>query len=221
MNIKRAIHGICSTERIIDHSRFCDGSDYKMLLARGMALMTPLPLLLNHSGDPIGKVLQLRRLESQIYCIATVTDAQVWKEVANYRLRGLSIGFISDHHVINIDEEKGLVRVIDRARISEVSIVGTPLNKDCYLAIYAGGMESRVGGQRSLSEHIRIANRARAVLARLNEQYPAKAENSGKQRPKGAQRGGSAPPKLQKVAKDRNLPPDELARVQAWLKSNR
>src|SRR5262245_42567712 len=169
----RMIHGICSSERIVDGSRSCDGSDNAVMLARSAALATPVPLRLEHTGE-IGKVVHLRRIGSQLYCRAIVFDRQVWDRIERVELRGLSCGFIRDHYHIQLKEVEGIVKVFDRYRITEISVVRSPLNQDCFFRIYAGGAEAPVAGQLSLSETRKINDRARAQLARLNQKYPAK-----------------------------------------------
>jgi phage head maturation protease len=153
-----------------------------MLLTRGMALMTPVPLLLNHTGDPIGRVSYFRVLDGQkLYCVASIHSDEVWEQIKTYKLRALSIGYTSDHHEIKLDEERGVVRVIDRSRIREVSVVATPRDPGCYLRVFSGdAYEGRVEGQRSLSEIHKIYKRAKALVARLDKQYPRKIETVAK-----------------------------------------
>ena len=170
--IERAIHGVASTQAVIDHSRSRDGSDLRMLLTRGMALMTPLSLLLNHAGDPIGRVFYFRVLDGglKLYCRASDHSNEVWEQIKSYKLRALSVGYTSDHHEVKLDEEKGIVKVVDRSRIREVSVVATPRDPGCYLKIFSGdGFEGRVEGQLSLTEHRRIHVRAREIVRRVDE----------------------------------------------------
>jgi len=183
---RRMIHGIASSERVVDGSRSSDGSDNSVMLAGGCALAVPIPLLCEHSGGAIGKVIHLCWIGSQLYCRAVVFDnavgRQTWQKIARYELRGLSCGFTRDHYQIRLKEE-GVVKYFDRYKITEMSVVHSPLNKDCFFQIYSGGLEGRVAGMPSLSEIRQINARARVLLARLDEKYPSKAENenSGKQ----------------------------------------
>src|SRR5262245_30179357 len=173
---RRMIHGIASSERVVDGSRSSDGSDNSVMLAGGCTLAVPIPLLCEHSGGAIGKVIHLCWIGSQLYCRAVVFDNVVWKKIEGYKLRGLSCGFQRGDHEIKIREREGVVKYFNRYRISEISIVRTPANKDCYFAIFSGGSEGRVAGMRSLSEIRQINDRARATVARLNEQYPRSEE---------------------------------------------
>src|SRR5437867_3072548 len=128
---ERMIHGICSTERVVDHSRASDGSNNQVLLARGCALATPVPLLLEHSGDVVGRVIHLRRIEDKIYCRAIIHDDRVWQKIERCELRGLSIGVTHQHYVIKMRAEEGIVRYYDQFTINEVSLTNQPANRDC------------------------------------------------------------------------------------------
>jgi Caudovirus prohead serine protease len=206
---ERAIHGIASSERLIDHSRANDGSDYSVMLRGCCALATPVPLLLEHGDDPIGTVNYFRWLNGgKLYVRARVHDTaggqQAWKKIERIELRGLSCGFTRHNYQIELRKE-GVVKFFDRYTITEISIVHTPLNPDCFFRIYSGGFEGRVEGQLSLSEHRQINDRARALIARLEKKYPTQ-------------------PSRRIVSKTKSTPgpglsPDELRRVKAWIRS--
>ena len=184
--VRRMIHGICSSERVVDSSRSRDGSDNNVLVAGGCDLSVPIPLFYQHQGGAIGEIIHLRWIGTKLYCRGVLSYSaagrRAWQQIEAYKLRGLSCGFSRDHYQIKIEEEEGVVKYFDRYKITEISIVHSPLNKDCHLAIFSGGFEGRVAGQRSLSEHRQINDRARALIARLNERYP-EVENSGKRGP--------------------------------------
>jgi hypothetical protein len=180
------IHGIASSERIVDASSARDGSDNKVLVARGCELTVPIPLLYHHDS-PIGEITHLSWMGTKLYCRAVVfynaAGRRAWEMIKEHQLRGLSCGTTQSHYEIKIKEKEGVVKYYDQYKIKEISVVQSPLNKDCYFRIYSGGCEGRIPGQRSLSEIRRIHDRARVLLARLDEKYPSKAENenSGKQ----------------------------------------
>jgi HK97 family phage prohead protease len=215
------IHGIASSERVVDGSRPSDGSDNSVMLARGCALAVPIPLLYQHSGDPIGKVVYLRRLGSQLYCRAIVFDnaggRQVWERIKRVELRGLSCGFTRDHHQIMIKEE-GVVKYFDRYKITEISIVHTPLNGDCYFRIYSGdGLEGRVAGQRPLSEIRKINDRAREALRRVDERLASEA----KEKKSAARKEPSASPRRNLLAPGKEgLSPAERRRFDNWYQNS-
>src|SRR4030095_7672974 len=169
--VSRMIHGICSSERVVDSSPSRDGSDNKVLVAGGCDLTVPIPLFYEHKGDAIGKVIHLRRLGSQLYCRAVVfynaAGRRAWEQIKAYKLRGLSCGFTRDHYEVKLQAE-GVVKYFDRYTVTEISVVSKPLNKDGYFAIFSGGCEGRVKGVRSLSEIRRINAKARALVAYLN-----------------------------------------------------
>jgi hypothetical protein len=176
----KMIHGIASSERIVDRSG--DGSDNVVLLARGATLVTPLPLLYEHRGDRVGEVVHLRWLGSQLYCRAIISNRELWREIEEVRLRALSCSYVAYHHETRLDARAGVVKHIDRYRITEISVVTKALNQDCHFRIFSGAGEMSVAGQRSLSEHRRINAKARATLARLDaKDHPckdSKVENS-------------------------------------------
>src|SRR5262245_11931496 len=183
--VRRMIHGICSSERVVDSSPSRDGSDNKVLTAGGCDLTVPIPLFYQHQGSAIGEIIHLSWIGTKLYCRAVVfynaAGRRAWQQIEAYKLRGLSCGFKRDHYEIKLREE-GVVKYFDRYKITEVSVVHSPLNKDCHFAIFSGGFEGRVDGMLSLSETRRINDRARALIARLNERYP-KVENSSKRGP--------------------------------------
>jgi Caudovirus prohead serine protease len=182
---ERMIHGIASSERLIDGSRYQDGSGLAVMLARGCALATPIPLLFEHGGDPIGKIVHLHWLGDKLYCRATIFDnaggRQAWEKIEGYKLRGLSCGFVRDRYEIKLKVE-GVVKCFSRYKITEISVVRSPLNQDCFFAIFSGGAEARVAGQRSLSEHRRSIERARKLIASLEKQFPSSSRRSAPQK---------------------------------------
>jgi hypothetical protein len=168
--MRRMIHGIASTERVVDVSRSSDGSDNSVLLARGCELTVPVPLLCRHIGDAIGEVIHLRWIGTKLYCRAVVFDnaggRRAWQKIEGYKLRGLSCGFEGGHYQTKLREDVGIIKEYDRYRIKEIFLCHEPANIDCYFAIFSGGLEGRVAGMRSVAEHRRITARARALLAR-------------------------------------------------------
>jgi Caudovirus prohead serine protease len=184
--VRRMIHGICSSERIVDSSPSGDGSDNKVLVAGGCDLIVPIPLFYQHEGAAIGEIIHLSWIKTKLYCRGVVfynaAGRRAWEQIEAYKLRGLSCGFTRDHYEIRIKEQEGVVKYFDRYAITEISIVHRPLNKDCHLAIFSGGCEGRVAGQRSLSEHRQINDRARKLLASLEKQFPSSSRRSARQK---------------------------------------
>jgi len=176
------IHGVALSERVLSDQYQVN----RVMLARGCPLDVPVPLLYEHSGKAIGEVIHLSWIGTKLYCRAIVFHntggERAWQEIVEYKLRGLSCAFECGHHQTKLRDDIGVVMEFDKYWVNEISVCHKPANGDCYFAIFSGGFEGRVAGQRSLSEHRQINDRARALIARLNERYP-KVENSGKRGP--------------------------------------
>jgi hypothetical protein len=168
----RMIHGIASSEQIVDHAAGGDGSNNCVMLARGFPLVVPVPLLVNHSGSPVGQVIHLRRLGTQIYMRAVVFSNEVWREITDIKLRGLSCGFhLGRPREIKLKNE-GVVKYFDQYALKEISIVEKAANTECFFRIFSGGHEMEIAGERPLSEHRRTMARAKATIARIDANFP-------------------------------------------------
>lgn len=160
----RIIHGVCHTEAVVDHAG--DGSNNCVMTARGFPLVTPIPLLLNHKGAAIGKVVHLRRIGTLIYCRAIIFNNAVWRQIVDVKLRGMSCSFRYGRPQDIQLKDVGLVKSFDQYEVREISIVSKPGNDDCFFRIFSGGFEMPVAGQLSLSEHHRAIARAREAIAK-------------------------------------------------------
>jgi hypothetical protein len=178
----RMIHGVASSERVVSDEHQINHA----MAAGGCPLHLPVPLLREHNGKAIGEVVYLRWIGAKLYCRATIFHTmggeQAWREIVQYKLRALSCTFETDHHRMKLRADVGVVKEVDQYRIKEISVCQKPANKDCYFAIFAGGSEGRVEGQRSLSEHRRINARARKLLGRLEKEFPSSSRRSAPQK---------------------------------------
>jgi Caudovirus prohead serine protease len=202
--VRRMIHGICSSERVVARSPF----DHSVLVAGGCDLTVPLPLLHNHGGAPIGEVNYLQWLAGgKLYCRAVLfynsVGRRAWEQIAEFKMRGLSCTFKSDRHEIKLQPREGVVKYITKYKIREISVVRAPLNQDCYFAVFSGGAEHAIAGMRSLSEHRRINERARQII-RDAEQMKATARKTT------VRRSG-----------DEWMTPAERAKFDAWLRKSK
>jgi hypothetical protein len=168
----------------------------------------------------------LRRLGTQLYCRAIVFDnaGGLWERIKNYELRGLSCGFVRDYYQIKIKEEEGVVKYFDRYKITEISIVHRPLNKDCYFGIYSGdGFEVQVAGQRPLSEIRRIYDRARETVKRVDERLASEAE--GKKSATRKHAPATSVSSVRRIVKTTNsdewMSPAERRRFDGWYEKSR
>jgi hypothetical protein len=64
----RMVHGVCSSERIVDSSPSRDGSKNNVLVAGGCDLITPIPLLYEHK-DVIGEITYFSWIKKKRNCI--------------------------------------------------------------------------------------------------------------------------------------------------------
>jgi HK97 family phage prohead protease len=82
-----------------------------------------VPLLLQHKGQPVGRIEHLSEDRRGLRVIAEVVDARVW-ELVRCGLRGLSFGY----RVREAGAQQGL-RELRALELVEVSLVARPMQK--------------------------------------------------------------------------------------------
>lgn len=81
----------------------------------------PVPLLVQHRGEPVGEILAIGEDRRGLWIEASVADAEVAALVRGGALRGLSVGYRA------LATRQGVSREILKARLVEVSLVAVPM----------------------------------------------------------------------------------------------
>lgn len=81
----------------------------------------PVPLLVQHRGEPVGEILAIGEDRRGLWIEASVADAEVASLVRGGALRALSVGYRA------LATRQGVSREILRAWLVEVSLVAVPM----------------------------------------------------------------------------------------------
>ena len=88
---------------------------------------TPLPLLHNHAGDPIGDVVHVEAFTDMVVATGLVRDQHLFEKIGAGTITQMSVGFADD---------SAYGRNITRWRLREVSITEAGSNADTFVGIY-------------------------------------------------------------------------------------
>ena len=92
-----------------------------VLRAGVFADAVPVPLLMQHRGDPVGEIWAIGEDARGLWIEACVADPEVVRMVRSGALRGLSVGYRAT------SVRQGARREVLRASLAEVSLVAVPM----------------------------------------------------------------------------------------------
>ena len=123
----------------------------------------PLPVLVEHSGEPVGRVLSSYKApDGSLKVAGTINDPQVAERVRSGQMRGLSLRTqtMAKTGSIKKPTDRPMVRAIE-----EVSICGVPRRPGCYISHID---DEQVLGATHLASRAKFGTLAFAILDSLS-----------------------------------------------------